>query len=172
MVLTNISGLKVLLQILPNILGAWSTGPQLLLLMFVITIRTLVTFRPSLGIINRFHYSQRFLPLGALKNIMFSLLFPTFHTSPKILFVAWMNRFKNSFNIGKWNCSCVGGEWGEEGDTKFGNEDKCFKLCVFVEKGGVWRLLAGRREREGGIITIVLSHSSLFLSVSFLSIKQ
>ena len=28
-VLTNISGLKVLLQILPNILGAWSTGPQL-----------------------------------------------------------------------------------------------------------------------------------------------
>ena len=76
--------------------------------MFVITIRTLVTFRPSLGIINRFHYSQRFLPLGALKNIMFSLLFPTFHTSPKILFVAWMNRFKNSFNIGKWNCSCGG----------------------------------------------------------------
>ena len=47
-------------------------------------------------------------PAFSLENIMFSLEFSTFHTSPKILFVAWMNRFKNSFNIGKWNCSCGG----------------------------------------------------------------
>ena len=82
-VLTNISGLKVLLRILPNILGAWSTAPKLLLLMFVITIRTLVTFRPSLGIINRFHYIlERFLPLGALKNKILCFLSCSLPSTP------------------------------------------------------------------------------------------
>ena len=110
--------------------------------MFVITIRTLVTFRPSLGIINRFHYiHEHFLPLGALENIMFSLEFPTFHTSPKILFVAWMNRFKNSFNIGKWNCSC-GGVVVSEGRR----ETQSLEMKINASKfASLWR-----REVESG----------------------
>ena len=104
--------------------------------------------------------------IGALKNIMFSFLFPTFHTSPKILFVAWMNRFKNSFNIGKWNCSC-GGVVVSEGRRETQSLEMKINASNFAS---LWRREeSGERESSRGwnyydsIVT--------FFSLSFLMSK-